>query len=75
MGHMGNCFFHSTDSSSLLLYIFKTDYVEKNNEQELIEKYKPQLKIYKKAIEEALNKNVEKVYIYSVYLNKEILVK
>ena len=75
MGHMGNCFFHSTDSISLLLYIFKTDYVEKNNEQELIEKYKPQLKIYKKAIEEALNKNVEKVYIYSVYLNKEILVK
>ena len=49
--------------------------MEKNNEQELIEKYKPQLKIYKKAIEEALNKNVEKVYIYSVYLNKEILVK
>ena len=32
-------------------------------------------KIYKKAIEEALNKNVEKVYIYSVYLNKEVLVK
>lgn len=29
MGHMGNCFFHSTDSISLLLYIFKTDYVEK----------------------------------------------
>ena len=25
----GNCFFHSTDSISLLLYIFKTDYVKK----------------------------------------------
>lgn len=67
--------YYINQKNEIVLIDYKTDYVEKNNEQELIEKYKPQLKIYKKAIEEALNKNVEKVYIYSVYLNKEILVK
>lgn len=67
--------YYINQNNEIVLIDYKTDYVEKNNEQELIEKYKPQLKIYKKAIEEALNKNVEKVYIYSAYLNKEILVK
>ena len=67
--------YYINQNNEIVLVDYKTDYVEKNNEQELIEKYKPQLKIYKKAIEEALNKNVEKLYIYSVYLNKEILVK
>ena len=28
--------------------------------------------LYKKALESALNKKVEDVYIYSLYLNKEI---
>lgn len=67
--------YYINQNNEIVLVDYKTDYVEKNNEQELIEKYRHQLKIYKKAIEEALNKNVEKVYIYSVYLNKEILVK
>lgn len=67
--------YYINQNNEIVLVDYKTDYVEKSNEQELIEKYGPQLKIYKKAIEEALNKNVEKVYIYSVYLNKEILVK
>lgn len=67
--------YYINQNNEIVLVDYKTEYVEKNNEQELIEKYKTQLAIYKKAIEEALNKNVEKVYIYSVYLNKEILVK
>ena len=29
----------------------------------------------KRAIEEALDKKVEKAYVYSIYLNKEILIK
>ena len=67
--------YYINQNNEIVLVDYKTDYVETNNEQELIEKYNPQLKIYKKAIEEALNRNVEKVYIYSIYLNKEILVK
>ena len=58
-----------------MLVDYKTDYVEKGNEQELVSKYERQLKIYKRALEQAIDKKVEKVYIYSIHLNKEIIVK
>ena len=46
--------------------------MEKGKEKELILKYKTQLEIYKRAIEESTNKKVENIYIYSTYLEKEI---
>lgn len=61
-------------NNKLVLVDYKTDYVENNNEQELIDKYKKQLNIYKKALEQSLNKTVEKVYIYSTSMGKEILI-
>ena len=57
---------------NLKLLDYKTDYVEPGNEQELVKKYSKQLELYKEALEEALNKKVKKVYIYSVYLEKTI---
>ena len=56
----------------LVLLDYKTDYVEKGKENELVEKYRTQLELYKQALERALRKNVDKIYIYSVYLGKEI---
>ena len=56
----------------IVLVDYKTDYVEKGKENELVEKYRKQLEIYRKALEQALEKNVEKCYIYSVYLEKLI---
>ena len=56
----------------LVLVDYKTDYVENANENILKDKYKKQLEIYKKALEEALSRKVDKTYIYSLYLNKEI---
>ena len=57
-------------NDKLVLLDYKTDYVEKGKENQLIEKYKTQLKWYKRALESALNRKVDKVYIYSVYLQK-----
>ena len=51
---------------------YKTDYIENGNEIELINKYKEQLYLYKKALEQVYKKEVKNTYIYSVYLNKEI---
>ena len=45
-------------------------YVE--NENDLVQKYQKQLEIYKEALEKGLDKVVKEVYIYSLYLNKEI---
>jgi len=56
----------------IILVDYKTDYVKQ--EDELKEKYKEQLNLYKKAIENSLNTNVDKVVIYSTYLQKEILI-
>ena len=59
-------------NNDLNLVDYKTDYVEKGNENSLITKYRNQLELYKKALEESLKKEVKNTYIYSVYLNKEI---
>lgn len=57
---------------NLILLDYKTDYVENRDENVLIEKYKVQLELYKRALENALDRKVNKVYIYSTFLEKEI---
>ncbi len=37
---------------------FKTDYVQQGKEKEIVNRYKIQIEIYKKALEQALNKEV-----------------
>lgn len=54
----------------LVLVDYKTDRVE--NLEELITKYKTQLDLYKQALEDALDKKVDEVYIYSVYKGSSI---
>lgn len=54
----------------LILVDYKTDYVQ--NENELVEEYKGQLDLYKEALEQSLDEKVDKMCIYSVYLNKLI---
>ena len=65
--------YYINKDDELILVDYKTDFVENRNEEILKEKYKTQLEIYKKALEEALNRKVNKIYIYSTYLDKEIL--
>ena len=62
--------YYINQQDEIVLVDYKTDYVEK--ETDLIEKYKLQLDLYKKALQESLKRKVDKVYIYSVYLGKEI---
>ena len=66
--------YYINKNDEIILVDYKTDYVSNNNGKELIDKYNGQLSIYKKALEQALNKKVEAVYIYSTYLEKEILI-
>lgn len=64
--------YYINENDEIILVDYKTDYVEREKEQELIEKYKKQLELYCKAIEEANKKQVSRIYIYSVYLGREI---
>ncbi len=56
------------ENDKLILVDYKTDFVQ--NGEELVEKYRVQLDIYKKALEEALSRKVNEVYIFSICLNK-----
>ena len=66
--------YYINEQNKLILVDFKTDYVEDRNEQILVDKYNIQLELYKRALEDALQRKVDKVYIYSTYLEKEILI-
>ena len=65
--------YYISKDDELILVDYKTDFVR--NEQELIKEYQNQLKIYKTALEQSLKKKVDKVYIYSLYLNKLLEIK
>ena len=67
--------YYINKDDKLVLLDYKTDYVENGKENELVQKYKKQLDLYKEALEQALNRKVDKVYIYSVYAGKEIELK
>ena len=62
-------------SDKLILLDYKTDFAKPGDEKILIEKHKPQLMLYKEALENGLNRKVDKVYIYSTGLKKEIIVE
>lgn len=63
--------YYIDQNDNIILVDYKTDYI-KNSEKELVDKYKKQLEIYKRALEESLGKSVYKTYIYSIYLGKSI---
>ncbi len=58
--------YYIDENDKLILVDFKTDYIRKGEEYKLEEKYKIQLELYKKALEEALNKKVDKAMIYAL---------
>ncbi len=66
--------YYITENDELVLVDYKTDFVKQGEESLLVAKYLKQIQIYKEALENALNRKVDRTYIYSVYLNKEILV-
>ncbi len=62
--------YYITSDERIVLVDYKTDKL--NIESEFIKRYKRQLEIYKRALEQVLGKQVDKTYIYSTYLNKTI---
>ena len=62
--------YYINGQDELVLVDYKTDFVQ--TEQELVDQYKKQLELYQRALEEALHKKVNHVFIYSTFLGKEI---
>ena len=64
--------YYISKEDKLVLVDYKTDFISAGGEEKLISEYKEQLNIYKKALEESMRRKVDKVQIYSLYLNKSI---
>ena len=65
-----DAFFEEEDG--LVLVDYKTDFVLKGHEQELIDKYQKQLWYYARVLERVRTKKVKEIYIYSFALGKSI---
>ena len=63
------------EDNEVILLDYKTDYVEQGNEEELINKYRMQIQYYKEALEKITKTKIKECYLYSFYLEKEILVE
>ena len=61
--------YYINKDNELKLVDFKTDYIPKGKEQEIRDKYKIQLQIYKQALEKALNKKVVSSEVYLLRKN------
>ena len=68
-----DCFFEEEDGIVLLDY--KTDYVEEEKVDEIIERYRAQLKYYKDALEKITEKRVKESYLYLFGIDKEIKIE
>lgn len=68
-----DCFFEEEDGIVLLDY--KTDYVDDNNINEVIQRYKLQIKYYKDALEKITGKNVKESYLYLFGIDEERIIR
>ena len=67
--------YYITEDDKLVLLDYKTDFVRNTQEQILIDRHKDQMMLYKEALENGLQKKVDKIYIYSTTLVKAIEIK
>ena len=63
------------EKDGIVLMDYKTDKVEDASGQDLLRKYKIQLEYYAEALERITAKKVKEIYIYSVGLDRELVVQ
>ena len=64
--------YYINKDDKLVLLDYKTDFVKDGEEEVLIKRHTPQLLLYKEALQSALNRKVDKIYIYSTVLGRKI---
>lgn len=60
------------EGDKLVLVDYKTDYVDDNNIDQIISRYRTQIKYYEKALEIALKRNVDEKYIYLFHIGEAV---
>ena len=65
--------YYINKNDELVLVDYKTDYIEKGEENKLIDRYKEQIDLYREALEKSLNRKVDKTMIYSTWLGEIVI--
>lgn len=60
------------ENNNLILLDYKTDYIENNNINEILDKYKIQINLYKKALELSTGKKVSEAGLYLFGINSYV---
>ncbi len=68
-----DCYFE--EDNELVLIDYKTDYILEGDLENMVEKYRGQMMLYKEALERITERKVKEIYIYSFELNKEVKVE
>mgnify|MGYP000329918913 CR=1 FL=1 len=68
-----DCYFEERDG--LVLIDYKTDFILEGNLENLVDRYKVQMMLYKEALERIEKQKVKEIYIYSFELDKEVRVE
>lgn len=64
--------FFQDEKGDIILVDYKTDYVKNGNYEAIMDRYKIQIELYKKAIELNTGKNVAECYLYLFGIDKEV---
>lgn len=68
-----DCFFY--ENNEIILLDYKTDYVKNGCIDDIVNRYKIQLKYYKEALEKISNVKIKEIYLYLFNIDKEIKVQ
>lgn len=68
-----DCYFE--EDGEVILIDYKSDYFKRGEEKAIIEKYKVQIELYARAIEEIMNKKVKGKYLYLFHGDKEVEIR
>ncbi|WIV10640.1 helicase-exonuclease AddAB subunit AddA [Proteiniborus sp. MB09-C3] len=68
-----DCYFEEDDG--LILIDYKTDSILEGNLENIVDKYRGQMMLYKEALEKITERKVKEIYIYSFELDKEVKVE
>ncbi|MCI8371316.1 MAG: helicase-exonuclease AddAB subunit AddA [Lachnospiraceae bacterium] len=63
------------EEGELVLLDYKTDYIKEGQESMLSQRYRIQFEYYQRALQEITGKRVKELVLYSVFLEKEIIVE
>ncbi|MBF8983398.1 helicase-exonuclease AddAB subunit AddA [Lutibacter sp. B2] len=65
-----DCYFEEADG--IILVDYKSDYIEFDKKNQIVDKYRIQIELYKEALEKITKKTVKESYLYLFHLEEEV---